>query len=67
MVNISPRENPTFADENLFSNNTEWSSKYLWKMISADVKTNIKQDNKRFGAYLTNIYRKYLQKTWNTL
>ena len=23
--------------------NVEWSSKYWWEMISADVKTNIKQ------------------------
>ena len=27
----------------LFSDNVEWSSKNLWKMISADVKANIKQ------------------------
>ena len=28
-----------------FSDNIEWSSKNLWKMISADVKANIKQKN----------------------
>ena len=32
-----------FATKNLFSDNIEWSSKNLWKMISADVKANIKQ------------------------
>ena len=26
-----------------FSDNVEWSSKNLWKMMSADVKANIKQ------------------------
>ena len=46
MVNISPHQIPTFADKNLFSNNVEWSSKYLWKMMSADVKTKIKQEIK---------------------
>ena len=30
-------------DKNLFSDNVEWSSKNLWKMMSADVKANIKQ------------------------
>ena len=32
-----------FIDKNLFSDNVEWSSKNLWKMISVDVKANIKQ------------------------
>ena len=27
-------------DENLFSDNVEWSSEMLWKMVSADVKAN---------------------------
>ena len=27
-------------DENLFSDNVEWSSEKLWKMVSADVKAN---------------------------
>ena len=31
------------SDENLFSYNVERSSKSLWKMISADVKANLKQ------------------------
>ena len=30
-------------DKNHFSNNAEWSSKKLWKMISDDVKANAKQ------------------------
>ena len=33
------------CDENLFSDNVEWSSKDLWKMISADVKAN--KNNKK--------------------
>ena len=31
------------CDENLFLDNVEWSSKNLWKMMSANVKANIKQ------------------------
>ena len=31
------------CDKNLFSNNIEWNSKKLWKIISADAKANIKQ------------------------
>ena len=29
--------------KNLLSDNDEWSSKKLWKMISADVKAKVKQ------------------------
>ena len=32
-----------FIHKNLFSDNVEWSSKNLWKMVSVDVKANIKQ------------------------
>ena len=46
MINISPSQIPTFADKNPFSSNVKWRSKYSWKMISADVKTNIKQEIK---------------------
>ena len=43
-----------------FSDNVEWSSKNLWKMMSADVKANIKQQEvKDLLGYLT---KKYLQK-----
>ena len=31
------------CDKNLFSNNIEWNSKNLGKIISADAKANIKQ------------------------
>ena len=31
------------CDENLFSDNVESSLKKLWKMISADVRINVKQ------------------------
>ena len=31
------------CDGNLFSVNVEWSSKMFWKMISTDVKANIKR------------------------
>ena len=34
-----------FVTESLFSDNVEWSSKNLWKMISTDVKA--KQNNKK--------------------
>ena len=34
-----------FVTKSLFSGNVEWSSKNLWKMISADVKA--KQNNKK--------------------
>ena len=30
--------------KSFFANNVEWSSKNLWKMMSADVKANIKQE-----------------------
>ena len=30
------------CDENLFSDKVTWSSKKLWKMISVDVKANVK-------------------------
>ena len=38
MVKISPRQIPTFMTKIVFSDNVEWSSKNLWKMMSADVK-----------------------------
>ena len=49
-------------DENLFSDNVERSSKHLWKMVSADVKANVKQNEiKELLVYLTNFYKRYLQ------
>ena len=32
-----------FVAKNPFSNNVEWNSKNFWKMISADVKSKLKQ------------------------
>ena len=46
-----------FATKILFSDNDEWSSNNLWKIMSADVKANIKkQEIKDVVAYLTNVY-----------
>ena len=40
-----------FETKIFFSDNVEWSSKNSWKMISADVKANIKQQElKGLGA-----------------
>ena len=39
--NLLKKENS--GRKSFFSDNIEWSSKNLWKMISADVKANIKQ------------------------
>ena len=51
-----------FVTKISFSDNVEWSSKNLWKMISADVKAN-KNNNKQkiWWLYLTNFYKRYLQ------
>ena len=45
-----------------FSDNVEWSSKNLWKMVSSDVKAN--KNNKKskiLWLLLTNFCKKYLQ------
>ena len=48
-----------FVTKIFFSYNVEWSSKNLWKMMSADVKANIKQQEiKYLVAYFK---KKYLQ------
>ena len=51
-----------FVTKISFSDNVEWSSKNLWKMISADAKAN-KNNNKQkiWWLYLTNFYKRYLQ------
>ena len=56
-------KNVKTCDKNLFSDSVEWSSKKLWKMISADGKTNVKQyEVKEIGGlYLINFCKKYLQ------
>ena len=43
-----------FVTKIFFSHNVEWSSTNLWKMMSADVKANIKQQEiEDLEAYLT--------------
>ena len=37
-----------------FSDNVEWSSKKLWKMISTDIKTDVKQDTNKLVAVSYN-------------
>ena len=50
-----------------FSDNVKWSSKNLLKMISADTKTDVKQEIKELVAVSYNFSQKYLLKTWNTI
>ena len=50
-----------------FSDNVKWSSKMLQKMISADTKTDVKQEIKEPLAVSYNFLQKYLLKTWNTI
>ena len=45
----------------IFFSDVEWSSKYLWKITSADVKARIKQEINDMVAHLTNFNKKYLQ------
>ena len=40
-VSVNPLK-MKICDENLFSDKVTWSSKKLWKMISVDVKANVK-------------------------
>ena len=50
-----------FETKIFFSDNDEWSSNNLWKIMSADVKANIKQQEiKNLVAYLKNVYKSYL-------
>ena len=42
------------CDKNLFSDNVEWSYEKLRKMISADLKTDVKQYEKRLSPI--NLY-----------
>ena len=54
-------ENP-LKKENLqqksFSDNVEWSSKKLYKMISADIKADVKQEIKELVAVSYNFSQK---------
>ena len=40
---MNPLKKKNIRDEIFFWDNIEWSCKNLWKIISADVKANIKQ------------------------
>ena len=54
--------------KNLFSDNIEWSSNNLWKIISADVKANVKQKEiKELVAVTFVIFIRGTFKTWNTI
>ena len=58
-----------FVTKIFLADNFEWSSKNLWKMMSADVTTSIKQQEiNDLVAHLTNFYARRLTfKTWNTM
>ena len=47
--------------------NVEWSSKNLWKMISANVKGNIKQQEIKDMVAVSYIFLRSTLKTWNTV
>ena len=49
------------SDENLFLDNVDWSSKSLWKMMSANVTANIKQEIKCLVAVSYIFFKKYPQ------
>ena len=46
-----------------FSDNVEWSSKKLWKMIFTDIKTDVKQEVKELVAVSYNFSQNYILKT----
>ena len=45
----------------------EWSPKYLWKLIPADVKANKKTRNKRSGGCILQIFIRCTFKDWNIM
>ena len=50
-----------------FSDNVEWSSKNVWKMMPADVKANIKQEEIRDLVTISyNFFLRSTLETWNT-
>ena len=50
-----------------FSDNVEWSSKILWKMISSDVKAIKTTRNKRSSGCILQIFIRSTFRTWNTM
>ena len=55
------------CDENLFLDNFEWSSKNLSKMMSANVKANIKQQELKDLVAVSYIFLRSTLNTWNTV
>ena len=66
VVSESVRKGKFLAQIFFSDNNVEWSSKYLRKMIFADVKAN-KNNNKkkRSGGSILQIFIRSTFKTWN--
>ena len=63
-VNSWKKEN---LGEKYFSDNVESSSKILWKVIPADIKTDGRQEIKELVTVSYTFSKKYLLKTWNTM
>ena len=60
-VSVNSLKKESLRQKIFFSDNDEWSSNNLWKIMSADVKDNIKQQKiKNLAAYLKNVYKSYL-------
>ena len=60
-VSVNSLKKESLRQKIFFSDNDEWSSNNLWKIMSADVKDNIKQQEiKNLAAYLKNVYKSYL-------
>ena len=62
----SVKKKKKFVAKTFFTDNTEWSSKNLWKMISADVKAIKTTRNKISGDSILQIFLRPTFKTWNT-
>ena len=60
-------------DKNIFfSDNIEWGSRNMWKMMSADVKANVKQYNKQIievvsVSYIFYFFIRSTFRTWNAM
>ena len=67
-VSVDPLNKGKFMTKIFLADNVEWSSKNLWKMMSADLKTSIiQQEIKGLVAHLTNfIHELYLKSNANS-
>ena len=60
-------------DKNIFfSDNIDWGSRNMWKMMSADVKANVKQYNKQIievvsVSYIFYFFIRSTFRTWNAM